>query len=154
MAMQLLYQFDMSGDATTGELVEDFSDEPGCRESRALAEQAWASRESSDALAGRLAPQWPTHRQPPIDRAVMRLAHHEMATKRVPVNVAINEAVELAKEYGAENSPAFINGLLDKMAKEIANAECRSAAEPLSPSKGRMSQRSGGPEPVEGSESE
>ena len=64
-----------------------------------------------------LAPDWPTHRQPPLDRAILRLAHYEMTSGHAPIKVAINEAVELAKNYCAERSPPFINGVLDKMAR-------------------------------------
>ena len=60
-----------------------------------------------------------THRQPPVDRAILRLAHHEIVTGIVPAKIAINEAVDLAKTFGAENSPSFVNGVLDKMAKRM-----------------------------------
>ncbi len=66
-----------------------------------------------------LTPDWPTHRQPPVDRAILRLAHHEMVSGHAPVKVAINEGVELAKRYADKESPAFINGVLDKLAKRL-----------------------------------
>ncbi len=56
----------------------------------------------------------------PVTRAVMRLASFELKNKlEVPYKVIINEAVEIAKIYGAEDSFKFINGSLDKLAKEI-----------------------------------
>ena len=83
-------------------------------------------------LVAELAPQWPTHRQPPVDRAILRLSFYEMASQIVPVKVAINEAIELAKEYGSEQSPSFVNGVLDKMAKRLPSVPLP-APDPLHP---------------------
>ncbi len=121
--MQALYQIDMRGEgdlASIREAVhEDVSDPGLAEEVFALASAAWGSRQEADAKATALAPDWPTHRQPPVDRAILRLAYHEMISGHAPIKVAINEAVELAKSFCAENSPSFINGVLDKMAREI-----------------------------------
>lgn len=127
--MQVLYQVDVRGEADA-ELVraglDDEHDEPAVLKAGFdLALEAWATRAAADAAVAELAPDWPTHRQPPVDRAILRLAYHEITTGRAPTKVAINEAVELAKTYGAENSPAFINGVLDKIARQMPNAECR-----------------------------
>ena len=70
-----------------------------------------------------LAPKWPTHRQPAVDRAILRLAYHEMKSGRTPIKVVINEAVELAKGYCSKESPPFINGVLDKMARQIQSPQ-------------------------------
>ncbi len=121
--MQVLYQMDVTGSAEAGTVVEhlDDFDTPAVRdEAAALAQAAWTDHEAADALATELAPKWPTYRQPPVDRAILRLAHHEIVTGRAPMKVAINEAVELAKTFAAKESPAFINGVLDKMAKRLA----------------------------------
>ena len=57
-----------------------------------------------------------------IDLSIMRLAYYEMRyDESVPLQVAINEAVEIAKLYGGDNSPSFINGVLGKLAK---NGKC------------------------------
>ena len=59
---------------------------------------------------------WKTSRMNKVDLSILRLAVYEMKyDDDIPVSVAINEAVELAKRYGSENSPAFINGVLAKM---------------------------------------
>ena len=50
-----------------------------------------------------------------VDRNLLRLAYHEMHSKKTPPKVAINEAVELAKEFGGERSPGFVNAVLDKV---------------------------------------
>ncbi|MDR0271813.1 MAG: transcription antitermination factor NusB [Clostridiales bacterium] len=64
--------------------------------------------------------EWTIDRLNKVDLALMRLSIYEMlCEKDVPPGVAVNEAVELAKEYGADESPAFINGVLGNVAREI-----------------------------------
>lgn len=59
---------------------------------------------------------WKTHRMGKVDLAVIRLGAYEILyDEDVPVSVAINEAVELAKKYGSDESPAFVNGVLAKI---------------------------------------
>jgi N utilization substance protein B len=55
-----------------------------------------------------------------VDRNILRLATYEMLWENLPPPVAINEAVDLAKRYGHENSGAFVNGILDKIKREVA----------------------------------
>jgi N utilization substance protein B len=57
---------------------------------------------------------------PGIDRNILRLAIYEMcfAGEKVPVNIAVNEAVELAKEFGSDASSRFVNGILGKMMRD------------------------------------
>lgn len=86
-----------------------------------LALAAWADRERADEQCSQLAPEWPTHRQPPIDRAILRLAWHEMTAGRTEPALAINEALELAKQFSDEKSPAFLNGVLDRVAVRLPN---------------------------------
>ena len=65
---------------------------------------------------------WTVSRMSKIDLSIMRLAYYEMRyDESVPLQVAINEAVEIAKLYGGDNSPSFINGVLGKLAK---NGKC------------------------------
>jgi N utilization substance protein B len=69
-----------------------------------------------DELINSAAEGWKTARMPKVDLAILRLAVYEMKfDEDVPVGVAINEAVELAKRYGTDSSPAFINGVLGKL---------------------------------------
>lgn len=124
LAMQVLYQFDLRGGGDAQAILEGLNDGPDAEEVRgpafALASEAWATRLDADRLVRELAPAWPTHRQPPVDKAILRLAHHEMVSGRAPLRVVINEAVELAKTFSGEASPAFVNGVLDKLAKRLA----------------------------------
>ena len=123
LAMQVLYQMDLTGTENVediGQYLDDEYDPPKVRdEALTLAASTWKDHQQADALALDLAPKWPTHRQPPVDRSILRLAYHEMASGRAPIKVAINEAVELAKIFGAKKSASFINGVLDKMARRL-----------------------------------
>jgi N utilization substance protein B len=123
LAMQVLYQVDQRGEADHQLIRQSLDSGPDneatCDEAFELAKAAWRDRKQADRLVTSLAPDWPTYRQPLVDRALLRLAHYEIVSKRSPYKIAINEAVELAKRYGGENSPAFINGVLDKLAKQV-----------------------------------
>ena len=75
-----------------------------------------------DADINEAAEGWDVSRMSKIDLTIMRLAYYEMIfDETVPLQVAINEAVEIAKLYGGDNSPSFINGVLGKLAK---NGKC------------------------------
>lgn len=68
------------------------------------------------------APEWPLSRINKIDLAILRLAVFELLVKKTePVKVVIDEAVELAKEFGSENSASFVNGVLGNILKKNAN---------------------------------
>ncbi|MCP4013689.1 MAG: transcription antitermination factor NusB, partial [Phycisphaeraceae bacterium] len=84
----------------------------------ALATMAWEVREESDEIILGLSPDWPINRQPMVDRNLLRLAFYEIRRGGTPPRAAINEAVELAKEFGGEKSPGFVNALLDKVMRE------------------------------------
>ncbi len=72
-----------------------------------------------DALIGKLAPAFPVEQMPIIDRNILRLAIFEILfSKETPLKVAINEAIELAKDFGSDSSPRLINGILGSMTAE------------------------------------
>ncbi|MBI1373840.1 MAG: transcription antitermination factor NusB [Phycisphaera sp.] len=126
LALQALYQVDARGEDDWDAVEASVNDAPGAdetvrAEAIAMARHAWSVRERADAMVCELAPEWPTHRQPVVDRSILRLAVGEMTSPfdATPAAVAINEAVELAKEFGTDKSPAFINGVLDKIAKRL-----------------------------------
>lgn len=64
------------------------------------------------------APAWPIDKLNKIDLAILRLAVYELNYTKTPPKVVIDEAVELAKEYGGENTPSFVNGVLGTIYKE------------------------------------
>ena len=126
LAMQVLFLWDMQGDnsdVAAAQVVNDGTqDDEVRREGLAIAAAAWNGREIADRWVVRLAPQWPTRRQPGVDRSILRLAVWELTGgTQTPPKVVIDEAIELAKEFSTENSPAFVNGVLDAVLKEHVN---------------------------------
>lgn len=127
LAMQTLYLIDATGQldapALFEALEEPFDDgetpvpDAPKRPAVDLALACWPHKAAADAEVAALAPDWPTHRQPPVDRAILRLAWYELATHRNDPRIVINEAIELAKQFSNEQAPAFVNGVLDKLAK-------------------------------------
>ncbi|MBN2116397.1 MAG: transcription antitermination factor NusB [Anaerolineales bacterium] len=70
-----------------------------------------------DQIIAKYAPEWPLDQIAAIDRNIMRMALWEFAVSHdTPIKVAINEAVELAKQYGSDSAPRFINGVLGALA--------------------------------------
>ncbi len=77
-------------------------------------------QEGMDILITRYAPEWPLEQMAIIDRNVLRIAIFEfLVDTETPVKVAINEAVELAKMFGSDSAPRFINGVLGTLADHI-----------------------------------
>lgn len=123
LAFQLLFQLDAGAtdEAILSTTAPELESLPVKEREKAaeLARAAFECRAESDREMQELAPQWPAHRQAAVDRAILRLAHFEIASGRTPPKVAVNEAVELAKEFSTERSPAFVNALLDKVLKRV-----------------------------------
>jgi N utilization substance protein B len=130
-ALQAMYQFDADPGADV-EIVRSTLEGSGADETAqkagfALATMAWEFRDESDAEIDGVSVDWPVRRQPMVDRNVLRLAHHEIRRAGTPPKVAINEAVELAREFGGEKSPGFVNAILDRLVKGDA-AETETSA--------------------------
>ena len=75
-------------------------------------------KDKIDKLIQEAAPQWPLEKLNKIDLAILRLAVYELENDETPPKVVIDEAVELAKEFGSESSSSFINGVLGTIYKE------------------------------------
>lgn len=122
LALQLLFLWDAHGqrdEQMTQEATHEASDDPVTRQrGLEIATGAWNGRETADKWLERLAPQWPPRRQPGVDRGILRLAVWELTNADTPPKVVIDEAIELAKLYSTENSPSFVNGVLDAVLKE------------------------------------
>jgi N utilization substance protein B len=127
LALQVLFVWDANGardDDVARQVVVDHGpndDEPTRERALELARGAWQAREIADPWVERLAPQWPPRRQPGVDRNILRLAIYEFTSGTTPPKVAIDEAIELAKTWSTENSPAFVNGVLDAVLREHEN---------------------------------
>jgi transcription antitermination protein NusB len=134
LAFQALFQLDARGVKDAREIreaiepLEEYTTEEKDRAFE-LAVGAYDDREAADRAMQELAPTWPAHRQAAVDRAILRLAHFEMTSGRTHPKIAVNEAVELAKEFSTDRSPAFVNGLLDKVLKRVL-AQGRVKGEP------------------------
>lgn len=87
-----------------------------------LLDGVMAKQPELDLVIEKAAPEWPVDRISPVDRNILRLGLYELLfadRKEVPAKVAINEAIELAKQFGGENSSRFVNGVLGAVYKEI-----------------------------------
>jgi N utilization substance protein B len=109
------YQRDMTG-RPLDELVA--GSRPFTRELVAGVE---AHRQELDAVIARNATGWELERIAPLDRNLMRVALFEIKHTDTPVEVAIDEAVEIAKEYSGADAPGFVNGVLGAAAREREN---------------------------------
>ena len=94
-----------------------------------LAAGAWRERERLDDILGRFSQNWKVARMARIDLALLRLGLFELLRRPdVPLKVAINEAVELAKTYGDGKTPGFVNGILDAAARAVEKGELQQQA--------------------------
>ncbi len=87
-----------------------------------LLDGVMAKQSELDLVIEKAAPEWPIDRISPVDRNILRLGLYELLfsdRKEVPAKVAINEAIELAKQFGGDNSSRFVNGVLGAVYKEI-----------------------------------
>src|SRR5512141_1573448 len=83
-----------------------------------LVSSVMSQKDSLDKVIQKAAPTWPVDKLNRIDLAILRLAVYELSNSKTPPKVIIDEAVELAKEFGAESSPSFINGVLGTIYKD------------------------------------
>jgi N utilization substance protein B len=143
-ALQVLYEMDIAGSAhEIDEALEDFwkdrtdlvltepeklvlEEDKKEPEIRAYAEKlvrgTLEKQKLIDPMIERFAENWEIQRMACVDRNILRLATYEILhVDEIPVKVAINEAVELAKRYGEQDSSKFVNGILDRIAK----TECK-----------------------------
>ncbi|WP_173403144.1 transcription antitermination factor NusB [Rhodopirellula sallentina] len=94
-----------------------------------LLEGTMAHRDEIDQELKRLSTNWALGRMPVTDRNVLRLGAYEILYSKTPGQVAISEALTLARRYGGENSPRFINGVLDRLFKKTASDKKTVASE-------------------------
>ena len=125
-ALQMLFQYDIAqprADQLTNSYWEAFGDDMGnvAREfSNDLALGAIARLDEIDELIKRRAEHWRIQRMAVVDRNILRLAIYEFLYDRdTPKTVVINEAIEIARRFSAQESPQFINGVLDSIKKEL-----------------------------------
>src|SRR5688572_23924054 len=143
-ALQALYQSDVSGhplqsalNALWTGLLEGEGLDPDGRGpeseevefAQKLALGVEAKKAEIDDLIERCSTNWRLVRMPVVDRNILRMAAFElMECPDIPATVSINEAVELAKRFGTADSRAFVNGIVDRMARQLGRIEGRRAA--------------------------
>lgn len=134
LALQILYEVDSVGhpaEAVLARVIEAHPDvdEIGVEYLRRLVLGTLHLSEQLDDWIASTAPQWPVDQLAVIDRNLLRLALWEMTvSNETPMKVAINEAVEIAKQYGSDSSPRFVNGVLGSLAER--RSEIRQQLEP------------------------
>lgn len=121
MALQVLYEVDMTGHPPAEVFHERLEESPLSDELAEFTRQiifgVTPLTQELDELIAKYAPEWPLDQIAAIDRNILRMAFWEFAVQReTPVKVAINEAVELAKQYGSDSAPRFVNGVLGSLA--------------------------------------
>ena len=121
--MQMLFQWDMSQQITE-KLEETFwKNAKAAAQTRTFANQLFegAAHDAKqlDELISKHAENWRLERISAIDRAILRLAMHEMRATDTPAKVVINEAVDLAKKFSSEEAGGFVNGILDAYRKSL-----------------------------------
>ena len=129
LALQVLYAADLAPRATRPRRVfdrvaENFDLHPGALAfAKELVCGTMAARDAIDARIAAHARNWRIDRMAAVDRNLLRLAVYELLHTDTPAQVVINEAVELAHDFGGERSPAFVNGVLDAVARDGARGE-------------------------------
>ncbi|HHY56318.1 MAG TPA: transcription antitermination factor NusB [Chloroflexi bacterium] len=136
LAVQALFEIDsvghLPGDVVDARLANPAPTENGDDPTVEVSAQAAAflrllvagvvtNRPALDGIIARYAPEWPVDQLAIIDRNVLRLALYEIGCSQLqtPPKVVINEAVELAKRFGSDNSPRFVNGVLGSALEEV-----------------------------------
>lgn len=121
--MQMLFQWEMSQQDTSKLETKFWRAAKASDTMRAFANRLFegAAKETAalDALIVEHTENWRLERLAAIDRAILRLAIHELRAMDTPPKVVLNEAVELAKKFSSEESGAFVNGILDGYRKSL-----------------------------------
>jgi transcription antitermination protein NusB len=119
IALQILFELDAT-DHAPDEILQRQQEEEllppeGERFLRSLIFGVWEHYPYLDRIIEEAAPSWPVNQMPGVDKAILRIALFEIMideTEKTPVKAVINEAVELAKQFGSDNSSRFVNGVL------------------------------------------
>jgi len=121
IALQVLYEIDMTGHEPAQALMERLTEEPLddilADFSRQIVFGVMPLTQMLDDFIAQHAPEWPLDQVAAIDRNIIRIALWEFAVSGcTPTKVAINEAIELAKYFGSDSTPRFVNGVLGSLA--------------------------------------
>jgi N utilization substance protein B len=133
VALQVLFEIDSAGhnpaDALRRRIEDENLPEEGTEFARTLVQGVAEHRAELDENIRKHAPEWPVDQLAIVDRNILRIALFELQyASDVPLKVAINEAVELAKTFGSDTAPRFVNGVLGAFLLEHPAAELRRSA--------------------------
>ena len=121
--MQMLFQWDMSQQDLTKLEAKFWKNAKAADKTRVFADKLFegAAKDVTalDAIIVKHATNWRFERLAAIDRAILRLAIHEMNGSETPPKVVLNEAVDLAKKYSSEEAGSFVNGILNAVHKSL-----------------------------------
>jgi len=122
--LQMLYQLDVGGgdvcDVTNNYWMSNDASDDVRQFANELVEGIAGNREKIDAAIADNSTNWKLSRMAAVDKNILRLAVFELIHREdIPVKVTINEAVEIAKRFGTSESGAFVNGILDNIAREV-----------------------------------
>jgi transcription antitermination factor NusB len=121
LALKVLYRIDISGEdykEASSEILGEVKDEEIVEFANTLIEGTIENKERIDGIIEKYALNWELDRMAVIDRNILRFATYELLEcDDIPPKVTINEAIELAKKYGDQESGRFVNGILDKIAR-------------------------------------
>ena len=125
LAMQSLYQLDVQGSEYLEELDvflrENSEDESVLEMADEWSRKTWENLAVCDGLIKVAAVKWELSRLSQVDRSILRLSAYQLKfCPDIPGKVVINEAIELAKKYGAEQTPRFVNGVLDAIFRKLS----------------------------------
>ena len=127
LALQFLYQLDLQGDEYRMELASflngELAGKSGAKDAivyaNRLVDGVMAHRDTIDGLLRSAARNWDLERMAIVDRNALRIGCFELLFEdEVPMKVAINEAIELAKRFSTEASGSFVNGILDRIRRD------------------------------------
>lgn len=124
IAMQTLYEWDFRADSDLAEIRDRNIEEYEGKCEKAFVDQivdgVSKDKTNLDKIVDESAPEWPVDQISLIDKTVLRIAIFELLNlKDVPPKVVINEAVELSKQFGGDNSSKFVNGVLGTIYKKF-----------------------------------
>lgn len=128
VALQALYEIDCTNHSAEHVVEQRLMEQPLTPDlhdfTRQLVAGVIAHAPTLDKLIQQFAPEWPLDQMAIIDRNILRIAIWEFGAERqTPIKVAINEAVELAKLYGSDSAPRFVNGVLGALAARQAEIQ-------------------------------
>ncbi|MBI3814792.1 MAG: transcription antitermination factor NusB [Nitrospinae bacterium] len=124
LALRILYQWDIQKGDIDSQIEDFWKQNPAHTDVQSfaarIAKGAYKHIKEIDSIIERFSENWAMDRISVVDKNIMRSSIYEMLyEKDIPSNVSINEAIEIAKKYSTEDSGQFVNGILDRVKREL-----------------------------------